>query len=110
MIGGKIEKEHLLRAKESEYSEFVAVYGRRECKLTEKGPLCDFSFQKPVCTKVSLRPFAPDWATVRINANIDPADAIRGNRQADRGLRSCCGRRSASRTEPFDAPSRQTRT
>ena len=34
MIGRKVEKERLLRAKESEYSEFVAVYGRRRVGKT----------------------------------------------------------------------------
>lgn len=34
MIGRKSEKERLLRAKESEYSEFVAVYGRRRVGKT----------------------------------------------------------------------------
>ena len=34
MIGRKVEKERLLHAKESKYSEFVAVYGRRRVGKT----------------------------------------------------------------------------
>ena len=34
MIGRKVEKERLLRSKDSEYSEFVAVYGRRRVGKT----------------------------------------------------------------------------